>query len=196
MQLPLGFYKWSFEGGEFAVGILPNNVFYCSSYPVHGGVWNILPNAKNSVDAMNTTSSLVIDWKRYGVYEFPITSDDHGRIGPTHIHGRDLVLCGQCRGEQSNTSWRKMQFVREFTPLEKKLMGHGFGSVWDFSWSKGCFEVKFHFDSFHHFVCDLCPEHSHWDLSDNDAETGAVITIHWGRYGKQIIEYLNTHQKF
>ncbi len=190
MHIPLGFYKWSYAGGDFAVGLLPNNVFYCSNYPVHGSSWSVVPTTSSVTpsstnDGQSSSLQLVIDWKRYGVYEFPISTDAVTAINPTHLHGDARVFCGQCRGPVTDpsTAWRKMEFVREFTPLEKKLMGQGCGSMWTFSWAKGCFEIEFRFDSYQHFVCNLFPEHAHWDLNESEG-TGAVITIHWGRYGK------------
>ena len=55
------------------------------------------------------------------------------------------------------------------------------GSVWDFQYEGGSFEVEFRADSFNHFNCITFPAHSHWLITDPNTNT---IFIDFGRYGK------------
>lgn len=52
------------------------------------------------------------------------------------------------------------------------------GTVWNFEWAKGSFEVEFRADAFNHFVCSSFPAHSHWSMDGNS------IAINWDQYGE------------
>ncbi len=155
MSLSLGFYRWTYAGGEFLVSFRPNGVFHCSKFPA-SATWVVNGN------------SLIVDWKKYGVYEFTFS-------------GNSASLQGHARGAPAN--WRKIDYIREFNATERALIGNGFGSVWDFGWEKGSFEVEFRIDGYNHFICKQYPAHSHWDIDDS-----GLVTINWGNYGKYIRE--------
>jgi hypothetical protein len=87
-------------------------------------------------------------------------------------------LDGYGSGKPEN--WRKIEYLRDFTYGEKLLLGEGLGTVWEYQYERGAFEVRFQADGFNHFVCPQFPAHSHWSM---DEETG-LITINWGQYGK------------
>ncbi len=99
---------------------------------------------------------------------------------------------GSLVGNSSN--WRKAQFVRMFSETELKLLSGG--SVWNFEYDNGAFEVsnhhshlpfaqsdignvqvEFHADGANHFVCKQYPAHSHWSMD------GDRIVVNWGSYG-------------
>lgn len=147
----LGVYRWTYKNGAFNVCFRPQGVFFCSKYP---------SNASWTVNA----DALVVDWKNYGTYEFPLKDDL-------------TSLDGHATGKPEN--WRKLEFVREFSAGERLLLGDGFGSAWDFQYEKGHFEVRFQCDGFNHFVCPQYPAHSHWSM---DEETGDIL-VNWGSYG-------------
>lgn len=155
-----GVYNWAYKSGQFKVAFRPSGIFHCSKYPGQA-TW--------SVDSSNL---LTVNWKNYGVYEFQLTSP-----GATTVEG----------GVQGNLSnWRRLEFLREFTPTERALLGeHGFGSVWNFIYEKGAFEVEFRADGFNHFNCPQYPAHSHWDIDDD-----GLVAINWGKYGKFIYQLL------
>lgn len=149
MSVQLGFYKWSYAGGDFSVSFRPNNVFHCAKFPA-AATWEVQGD------------KLVVDWKKFGVYEFSLSGA--------------AVLEGSARGTPTN--WRKIEYVRDFNATERLLLANGFGSVWDFAWEKGSFEVEFHVDGFNHFVCKQYPAHSHWDIDES-----GLVTVNWGKYG-------------
>jgi hypothetical protein len=126
-------------------------VFFCGKYP---------SNASWTVNA----DTLLIDWKNYGTYEFPLKEDNSS-------------LDGYASGKPEN--WRNLEYLRDFNDGEKLLLGDGFGSAWDFQYEKGHFEVRFQCDGFNHFVCPQYPAHSHWSM---DEETGDIL-VNWGSYG-------------
>ena len=125
-----GVYSWKHPSGEFNVHLRNNGVFYCKDYPA-AAKW------------MENDSKLQIDWKNYGSYELMKTSE--------------IELEGSVVGQPSK--WRKMSFQRPFTEMENLIMGEGGGSVWDFQWEKGNFEVEFRTDGLNHFVCSTFPAH-------------------------------------
>ena len=53
------------------------------------------------------------------------------------------------------------------------------GTVWQFIYEKGSFEVEFRADSFNHFVCKEFPAHSHWNMKENNQ-----IMVDFGKYGE------------
>ena len=144
-----GVYNWLHAGGSFPVSLRPNGVFHCQNFPALAS-WQ------------DEQQRRVVDWKQYGKYEFAVAADG--------------TLEGGAVGNHAN--WRKMQFLRPFTPAEAVLMAGPGGSAWDFQWEKGSFEVEFRCDGFNHFHCTSFPEHSHWSMD----ETGK-ITINFGKYG-------------
>ena len=76
-----------------------------------------------------------------------------------------------------------MSYLRDFNPAELCLFGNaGGGTVWDFAWQNGSFEVEFRSDGFNHFVCNSYPEHSHWIMSEDD------IKIFWGKFGTYVLK--------
>ena len=103
------------------------------------------------------------------------------------------LMEGGMVGNSSN--WRKAQFVRDFSEMELKFLNGG--SVWNFEYDQGSFEVthqirifqllssltrsnaqvEFHSDGANHFVCKQYPAHSHWTMDGNR------IIINWGSYG-------------
>jgi hypothetical protein len=152
MSFRLGLYRWTYKSGQFNVFFRPNGVFFCSKFPGEAG-WHITPE------------NLVVNWNNYGTYEFPIKEDMTN-------------LDGYASGKPEN--WRKIEYLRDFTYGEKLLLGEGLGTVWEYQYERGAFEVRFQADGFNHFVCPQFPAHSHWSM---DEETG-LITINWGQYGK------------
>lgn len=149
MSLQLGFYKWSYQGGIFDVCFRPFGVFYCEKYPAQGR-WEI------------QGSKLLVDWKNFGKYEFNLTN------GP--------VADGCALGNPAN--WRKIEYSRDFNISERILLGDGYGSVWNFQYEGGAFDIEFRCDGFNHFVCPQYPAHSHWTIDDAE-----VIKINWGKFG-------------
>jgi hypothetical protein len=129
-----GVYRWLYKSGQFEVAFRPQGVFYCSKYP---------GEASWEVDA--ASSNLLVNWKSYGTYEFPLSSvSSSGSVD------------GFVQGNSSN--WRKLEFLRDFNQTERLLLGdQGFGSAWNFTYEKGAFEIEFRCDSFNHFVCPQFP---------------------------------------
>ena len=54
------------------------------------------------------------------------------------------------------------------------------GTVWQFIYEKGSFEVEFRADSYNHFICKDFPAHSHWTMSNNSNQ----IALDFGKYGE------------
>lgn len=155
MSLPsvlTGLYRWSYKSGAFTVCLRPHGIFYCAKYT---------GEAQWSVSA----DSLTVNWPSYGIYEFPLPPKDGG------------VLEGYVQGNQAN--WRKMEYLRDFTAGEKRILGDGYGTAWDFQYEKGHFEIEFRCDGFNHFHCPSFPAHSHWTMNEEDG----LIVIDWGQYG-------------
>lgn len=154
MALP-GIYTWAYGGGSFPVCLRQSGVFYCAQYS-SAAKWNLATNPDHS-------SKLSIDWKNYGQYELK-------QVGE-----------GQFEGSQTGkpNNWRKMAFLRPFNDHEMLMMGGGGGSVWNFEWEKGAFEVEFRCDGYNHFICKSYPAHSHWGMEDNK------ILVNWDKYGKK-----------
>lgn len=77
-----------------------------------------------------------------------------------------------------------MEFLRPFSAEELLVQGEfGAGSVWNFEYEGGSFEVQFMFDSYNHFNCPSYPAHSHWKMID-----GKAVEINWGKYGNYELE--------
>ena len=69
--MEVGVYTWIYEKGSFEVELrVYKNVFFCASYSVGGSTWTIEPRLEDGV-----ASRLVVDWKKFGQYEFMITGD-------------------------------------------------------------------------------------------------------------------------
>jgi hypothetical protein len=149
----IGIYRWLYKGGEFNVAFRPHGVFYCANYPAQAN-WQVQGD------------HLVVDWKNYGIYNF--------------LNNNSTALDGFAQGNPNN--WRRIEFLREFNLTEIALMGNGFGSIWNFIWEKGAFEVEFRTDGFNHFVCRQYPSHSHWLIDESE-----LVSIAWGQYGKFFI---------
>lgn len=146
-----GVYTWQYAGGAFPVTLRPNGVFHCGQFPALAS-WS-------AEEQGGIAKRLFIDWKNFGKYEFGIAAD-----------GSCLEGCSV--GNPSN--WRKMTWSRPLNDAEKLLMAGEGGSVWDFQWEKGSFEVEFRVDGYNHFICSSFPEHSHWQMDDG--------TFHHHRY--------------
>lgn len=157
MACQFGIYEWSYAGGAFLVQLRPNGTFYCEKYQAQS-YWQVVEN------------KIYVDWKNYGQYEFVITN-------PSLIEG-----C--VRGDASK--WRKMRFVRGFNDLETALIGSGHGTVWNFQYEKGAFDVEFRWDGYNHFVCPQYPAHSHWTIVEPE-----TLLINFGQYGR---EPVSVHQ--
>lgn len=155
----LGLYRWSYQGGDFNVAFRPQGIFFCQKFPADAE-WRVTPDS----------STLQVDWKKFGVYEFPIASGGDSYEGSA---------------ARSPENWRKIDFIREFTYAEKVLLGDGFGTAWNFQYEKGSFDIEFRCDGYNHFNCPRFPAHSHWSM---DEGTG-LIAINWGQYGKSIFSY-------
>lgn len=154
----LGVYNWTYAGGSFEVEFRPNGVFYCKNYAVSGSNWKIQDNI------------LVVDFKKYGVYVFP-----------TNNNG---IIEGYAQNDQNN--WRRLQFVSNLSDVFNLIANaNGAGSVWQFHWEGGSFEVQFHVDTFQHFVCPQFPAHSHWTILNN-----STIAINWAQYGKLLFYFV------
>jgi hypothetical protein len=152
MSFRAGVYNWTYQGGSFVVAFRPRGVFYCEKYPAAAS-WSIASNL------------LTVNWKNYGSYEFPLKSDSNEKL--------DGFV------QKNPTNWRKIEFIREFNPTERALLGEGFGTVWNFIYERGQFEIEFRVDGFNHFVCKQYPSHSHWKLINDQ-----IVAINWGQYGK------------
>lgn len=144
-----GVYAWSYAGGAFDVVFRPSGVFYCPKYPAKAA-WRVVEG------------KLQVEWGKFGNYEFGVAPGD--------------VLDGHALGQPTN--WRKITYLRDFNATERALLGEGFGSVWNFEYAQGSFEIEFHCDGYNHFVCRTYPAHSHW-LSTDDG----LLQIFWGQYG-------------
>jgi hypothetical protein len=144
-----GHYNWIYPSGQFPVCLRSNGVFCCPSFPA-SSTWQ------------QQGDLIQINWGKYGVYNLKQTSistlEGHSSTNPQ--------------------DWRKMEKIKDLSDSEKVLLGNGGGSVWNFEWEKGSFEVEFLCDSINHFVCKQFPAHSHWSLNDN------TVDIDWGKYGK------------
>lgn len=145
-----GVYELSYAGGSFSVALRPNGTFYCAQYAAQA-TWQVVD------------SKLSVDWKNYGQYEFVV--------------GNSTIFEGSVKGDASK--WRKLTFIRAFNETESALLGAGFGTVWNFEWEKGAFEVEFRMDGYNHFICQSYPAHSHWTLSDDQ-----VVYVNWGKFGE------------
>jgi len=161
-----GIYNWIYSKGSFQVEFRSfNQVFYCSSYAVGGSTWQF--------DGQRT----LVDWKKYGCYEFELKSTE------------PVVYEGNLVGSKEN--WRRLEFLRSFTPEELLLQGeNSAGTVWNFEYEHGSFEVQFLFDSYNHFICPTYPAHSHWKMID-----GRAIEIDWGKYGTYDLEIITDEAK-
>jgi hypothetical protein len=155
MSLKFGYYVWSYGGGKFEVSLRPNGIFFCELYKA---------NAKFTVE----NSILTIDWKNYGIYEFQLTNNQD-------------VIEGSTKGNPSN--WRKLEYLKEFSLTEKVLFGNSLGSIWNFIYEKGSFEVEFHADAYNHFVCKSFPAHSHWSVAFEGADVEPIVEVNWSQYG-------------
>jgi hypothetical protein len=149
-----GVYSWSHAGGSFPVCLRPSGIFYCAQY-ASAAKWDL----QNGPDE---SKNLSIDWKNYGQYELRVVGDG--------------LLEGSQKGKLNN--WRRMTFTRAFNEHEELMMGTGSGTVWNFEWEKGHFEVEFRCDGYNHFICNSYPAHSHWSMEDNK------ILINWDKYGR------------
>lgn len=128
----------------------PQGVFYCPKYPAKA-TWHL------------HDGKLLVNWGKFGNFEFPLTDNLDNLDG---------------WAANSQTNWRKLAYKRDFNPTERALLGEGFGSIWNFEYAKGSFEVELHCDGYNHFVCKQYPAHSHW-LSTDDG----LVQIFWGQYG-------------
>jgi hypothetical protein len=153
MAFRVGVYRWSYKSGAFDVSFRANGVFQCAKYA---------GEASWAVNGAN----LLVNWKGYGVYEFPLTGT--------------AALDGYAQGNTSN--WRKIEFLRDFNATERLIFGDGYGTAWNFIYEKGSFEVEFRADSFNHFVCPQYPAHSHWSIDDSE-----LVYVNWGKYGEFMI---------
>lgn len=151
MSFTSGYYQFNHPGGTINVCLRNGGVFYCPQFPVGGSTWY--------VDINNV---LQIDWKKYGKYELEITAAG--------------TMEGGVVGNHAN--WRKMVFISPLTNADNLLIGNGGGSVWNFEFEGGAFEVEFRCDSLNHFICNTYPAHSHWSTT-NDTN----LTLNWDKYG-------------
>ena len=108
----VGVYRWTYKNGAFTVCFRPHGVFFCGQYPANA-TWSV------------TSDTLVVDWKNFGVYEFPLKEDNSS-------------LDGCATGRPDN--WRKIEFLRDFSAGERLLLGDGYGSAWDFQYEKNHFD--------------------------------------------------------
>jgi len=157
MSFRSGIYRWIYKNGQFEVAFRPHGIFQCSKYPGEA-TWEL------------TGDLLVIKWKSYGIYEFP------------NVNVALPRLEGFAQGSTSN--WRQLEFLRDFTPAERILLGEGYGSVWSFIYEKGSFEIEFRTDSYSHFVCSQYPAHSHWSVDGS-----GLVSINWGKYGEYELQW-------
>merc|ERR1712060_978062 len=81
-------------------------------------------------------------------------------------------------GSDNENNWRKAEFIRDLSDVEKVLIGDGAGTEWSFEHPDGKMDVKFKADGYNHFQCDDYPAHAHWKLD------GAKVFIDWANYGK------------
>lgn len=147
-----GSYVWSYKSGSFPVTLRPNGVFFCKDH-MAPATWTTDP----------ATSALLVDWSKYGKYAF--TASGEGQFEGSIVGNAD--------------SWRKMKFVQPLTPAEALLLGEGGGSVWDWEYAGGTFEVEFICDSYNHFVCKEYPAHSHWSIDTASNK----VAVEWDKYG-------------
>lgn len=153
MSCKFGVYNFSHPSGSFEVALRPNGTFYCAKFPAQA-TWQAVGN------------KIYVDFANYGQYEF-------------HIGADTSVIEGHARGDVSK--WRKMIFARDFTESEMAILGAGFGTVWNFEWEKGAFEIEFRVDGYNHFVCNQFPSHSHWSMGDDQ-----TLHINWSQYGEHM----------
>ncbi len=148
-----GVYEWSFSGGAFEVELRQNGTFYCNLFKANS-TWKVV------------NSFLSVDWKEFGIYEFPLVDDN-------------LSLSGGVKGDSSK--WRQLKYLRSFNSSEKALIGDGFGTVWSFEYAKGSFEVQFHIDRSNSFVCAKFPvPDAYWTYSSEEN----LVSIDFGKYGE------------
>ena len=145
-----GHYTWTHPSGSFPVCLRPNGVFFCPSFQ------------QESTWSVSDANKLHVDWKKYGQYEFAPNGDG---------------LEGSAVG--SPEKWRRMTFLRPFSEAEAVVMKGAGGSVWEFQWEKGAFEVELRCDGYNHFHCAQFPEHSHWSFDASSALP--KVLINWGK---------------
>ena len=170
----VGWYKFQWSGGEFAVCFRPGGKFYCAAYQALA-TWTAEGNR------------ISIDFKEYGEYEMTYDPVTRTMEGCTAGLPRD---------------WRKAVFVKSLSPVEVLLFGSGGGTAWNFDYKGGVLDVRFEADGFNTFACPQYPEQSHWApwtlcecpgececagaLDMHDAP-GNMIEIDWGRHGIYVL---------
>ena len=101
-SLPEGHYSFEWSGGSFGVQLRAEGAFWCPDFQ-DAATWAFEP----------LTMTLAIEGGKYGEYVL--------RVAGKRGEGAQLLLTGGARGNESN--WRKMRFVRPFTPQEQLLSG-------------------------------------------------------------------------
>ena len=136
-----GVYTWSYAGGDFEISLRPGpaSVFFCEKFMQSASYTSGGIDGGEAGDC-----KLAVDWKKFGKYQFRKTL------------ASPLTFEGSVEGNEAN--WRKMEFKRSFSPLELALFGdNGLGTVWNFAYEGGEFEVQFMTDGYNHFNCPKFP---------------------------------------
>ena len=143
-QLQNGYYNFSWSGGTFDVQLRDGGVFWCPAFPAQA-TWAYSPE----------TTTLEIDWGKYGQYVLRVQGDE---------------LVGGVRGNEAD--WRKASFKRAFTPTEALVSG----SAWMLHFENGVpFRIEFRADG--HFHCESYPGHFSYRITDDK------VALEWGKYG-------------
>jgi len=152
----VGWYDFEWARGSFEVCFRPAGHFFCPKFQAPAR-WTF------------TDGVVDIDWAKFGKYSLKF--DAQAKM----MDGGLVVDSGK---EPAETDWRKAKHLRQLSPVEALIIGKGAGSLWDFEWSGGKFEVEFKADGYNHFKCSQFPAHAHWSLA------GDVLRINWAQYGK------------
>jgi hypothetical protein len=148
--------------GQFKVCFRPKGVFYCEEYGAKDATWKIV------------NEEVIIDWGEYGKYAL---SKDEGK----NMKGHGLPF-----KEGDETNWRKTLYFGALTPVDKFMMGDGFGTEWNFKYKGGEFPVQFMCDGKNTFGNPYSTDAT-WTLTTKNDKTGKV-KINWGEHGEYLLE--------
>lgn len=152
----IGWHTMYWKDGQVMFCCRPQGVLYCPD-----------PEYQADSNWLIVDGEVIIDWKEHGKYVLTVDKRKHmeGYVYP--------------KNKEDPQNWRKTLYARDLNPVEKLLLGDGFGSKWNFQYAEGNLLVEFKADAKNEFV-NPCPGNATWSLSTNNK----TVKIDWGRYGK------------
>merc|ERR1719281_654905 len=105
----------------------PGGAFFCAE-KLKPATWRI------------ADGEILIDWKEFGRFVLTV------KPGTKHLEGYALH-------QEDSKKWRKTLYFGALTPVEKLLIGDGYGTEWEFKGPDGDLTVEFRCDGQNHFVC-------------------------------------------